>query len=120
MLTTTNIIRIAAAVLALLVVVALASALLSGSRAKVEARLNGNRADAAIGSGEDAVRTVGNQAAAETATDAITRENDHAIRSAPGADAPVDPAASDAGLRGLCRRAAYRRDPRCLQFTPAR
>lgn len=112
--------RIAAALLALVVVVLLANALLGGKRAAVEARLNGNLAGAAVQSGADAVQTVGAQGASETTIDAQTKENDHAIRAAPGAGAPVDPAAHNAGLGGLCKRAAYRLDARCVQFTPAR
>ena len=56
----------------------------------------------------------------QSATDTITRENDHAIRTAPGADAPVDPALRDTGLAGLCRRAAYRGDPKCVQHADPR
>ncbi|WP_294195852.1 hypothetical protein [uncultured Sphingomonas sp.] len=61
-------------------------------------------------------------AAADTATamteaakiDATTRENDRAIRSTPGAVAPVPVAVNDAGVRALCVRSAYRDHPRCV------
>lgn len=85
------------------------------STAKTEAKLSGNQTGAAFESGKDAVDTLGKSAARDAATDTITRENDRAIRNAPGAAAPVDPAARDAGLRSLCRRAAYRGKPECLQ-----
>lgn len=75
---------------------------------------------AATQSGADAVDTVGRSQSVERAADEMTRENDDAIRFAPGADAPVDPAVRDAGLAGLCRRASYRNDPKCVQFAPAR
>lgn len=99
---------------------ALRHALVGGAVAKVEARLSGQQVGAAQASGGDAVNTVASVAASEAAGDALTLENDRAIRTAPGAAAPVDPALARAGMRGLCRRAAYSGDQRCLQFTPAR
>jgi type II secretory pathway component PulM len=88
--------------------------------AKAEARLSKNQTEAALESGADAVGTVGAVGATEVQIDVITRENERAIREAPGADAPVDPALRTAGLQALCRRAAYRGRPECLQFAPAR
>lgn len=44
---------------------------------------------------------------------ATTKENEDAIRSAPGADTRVPAAANDAGLRALCLRPSYRDQPRC-------
>lgn len=82
--------------------------------AKTEAKLATGQADAAMKSGADAVQTVGNRMDADAATDTITRENNDAIRNAEGADAPVAAGVRDAGLASLCRRAAYRRDPKCL------
>lgn len=87
----------------------------AASTAKTETKLVTGQADAALKSGADAARTVGKTAGAEAATDSITRENERAIRNAPGADAPVDPALHGAGLRGLCRYAAYRGKPECVQ-----
>lgn len=98
----------------------LVSTVIGGASAKTEARLARNAAGAAIESGRDAVNTIGKQMASEDAIDIISRENEHEIRNAPGARAPVDPAARDAALRSLCRRAAYRERPECLQFAPAR
>ena len=88
--------------------------------AKAEMRLAAGQAGAALASGQDAGNAIGNRMDADAATDTITRENDHAIRTAPGADAPVDPALRDAALAGLCRRAAYRRDPKCVQHADPR
>jgi len=88
--------------------------------ARAEASLATGQAGAALASGQDAANTIGNRMEADAATDTVTRENDHAIRTAPGADAPVDPALRDAALRGLCRRAAYRHDPKCLQHVDPR
>jgi len=83
--------------------------------AKVETRLANGQAGAALASGQDSANAIGNRMDADAGEDATTRENDHAIRTAPGAGAPVDPALRDAALRGLCRRAAYRNDPKCVQ-----
>lgn len=90
---------------------------ITGQAAKTDARLKENQVEAAVSSGQDAVGTLGGVMAGEDKTDMITRENNDEIRNAEGADAPVDPAVRNAGLRGLCRRAAYRERDECLQFT---
>lgn len=97
----------------------LISTLIGGANARTEAKLARSQAEAAIESGTDAVTTIGKQIATESADDALTRKNDHEIRTAPGADAPVDPAAARAGLRSLCARRAYRERPECLQYAAA-
>ncbi len=88
--------------------------------AKTSASLSTGQAGAAIASGHDAADTIGNRMTNDADTDAITRENADVIRNARGADAPVDPDADAAGLRSLCRRAAYRRDPQCVQHPDPR
>lgn len=93
----------------------LVATLTGGKRAKVEAKLNGNVAGAAIASGQDAVATVGQTQASEAAVDAVGRENTAAIHNAPGADAKVDPGASGAGIRAICRRASARNDSKCAK-----
>lgn len=108
------------AVVVMLAALWLLGALTSGQRAKSEAKLGRNTTEAALGSGRDAVATVGQQSAAEDAIDATTKENAHAIHNAEGADAPVAAPARDAGLASLCRRAAYRQRGECVQFTPPR
>lgn len=97
----------------------LSSALSGGRSAKVKGDLAAGQADAAIASGQDAAGTVAGAGARESAIDQQTRENEHAIRNAPGADAPVDPRARDVGMQSLCKRAAYSGDPRCVQLAPA-
>jgi len=119
-MTRTTIIRLAAVLLAALLALYLVNAVTGGKVAQAVARLQTNIAGAAIESGRDAVQAVGSQGSAEDAIDQRVKENERAIRSAPGADAPVDPALRDTALRGLCRHAANRGDPRCVQFTPAR
>ena len=88
--------------------------------ARTETRLAGGQASAAIASGQDSANMIGNRMSADAVEDSITRENHDAIQHAAGADAPVDPALRDAGLAGLCRRAAYRGNPQCLQHADSR
>lgn len=111
---------IALVVLALLAAIMVQHSCSAARTATATARLATGQAGAAIASGHDAADTIGNRMAGDAAGDAITRENEDAIRNAHGADAPVDPAASTTGLRGLCRRAAYRRDPQCVQYADPR
>jgi multidrug efflux pump subunit AcrA (membrane-fusion protein) len=111
---------VVAALMACLLVAGLARHVITGgASAKTEARVAESQADAANASAAEAIAIIASGAASEAAIDAITLENDRAIRSAPGAGAPVDPGVAAAGLAGLCRRAAYLHNQRCLQFTPA-
>lgn len=101
---------------ALLVIAILAIGKCSYDRtAKTRVELSEGQAGAARDSGKDAVETVGQQAGRENDADRITEENENEIRNAEGASDPVAPGVRDAGLGSLCRRAAYRDDPRCLQ-----
>lgn len=106
--------------LAAFIVLAIGSALLSGSRAKVESKLNGNRADAAVETGRDAANTVANVSTGAASIDQATMENERAIREAQGADVPLNPDVHRAGIVGLCRYPAYRGRSECMQFTPSR
>lgn len=85
------------------------------AQAKVDAGLASARSESA----GDAVGTVSGAADRESAIDATSRENDHAIRSAPGASAPVDPAVAAAGRRALCLRHAYRDSEQCKRLLNA-
>ncbi|HQS70900.1 MAG: hypothetical protein B7Y36_08170 [Novosphingobium sp. 28-62-57] len=87
--------------------------------AGAEADLSAKTGKAQGQAGADAVNAAGAASERQSETDKITRENDAKIRSAAGADQPVDPAVGDAGRMGLCRRAAYRGKPECMRFTPA-
>jgi type II secretory pathway component PulM len=91
----------------------------SARTASTEAKLNRNQTSAALASGADAVETLGDQAAREAAIDRTTKENADAIRSAPGADAPVTDELDAVARERLCRRAVYRVRPECLQFPAA-
>ena len=103
------------AVVAGLLIWWLIATLMGGKRAEVQAKLNANVAGAAVESGKDAVNTVGQAAGRAEQGDQLTRENSDAIHAAPGSDAKVDPAARDTGLASLCKRAAYRLDPKCVR-----
>lgn len=113
-------ILVALLILALLAAIVAQRSCSAARSARAAAKLATSQAAAAIASGQDAANTIGNRMGDDAAGDAITRENDDAIRNAPGALAPVDPAVAAAGLRGLCRRAAYRRDPQCVQHADPR
>lgn len=64
-------------------------------------------------SARDAIGTAGAAAARERESEELTRSNQKEIRNATGAADPVHPGVNDAGLRALCRRAAYRDSERC-------
>ncbi|MEG3152984.1 hypothetical protein U1769_24085 [Sphingomonas sp. ZT3P38] len=88
--------------------------------AKTTTKLATGQAGASLASGADAVDTTGAVQGNEIAADAITQENDDAIHNAEGAGAPVAAPVRNAGLASLCRRAAYRGDPKCVQQPSAR
>jgi Flp pilus assembly protein TadB len=83
-----------------------------------QGRVDRGQTEALSNSAADAVDTLGNAAAREGASEDLTRSNEQEIRNAPGAKAPVDPAARAAGLRSLCRRAAYRDSEQCRMLKP--
>lgn len=91
-------------------------------RAKVEAaQATGSsiQSQATAKAAQDALKiTVDNQAA-HSRIDVVTHEATDAIRSAPGASAPIDPAADAAGRRALCLYDAYRAQPACQQLLDA-
>ena len=78
-----------------------------------QARVERSQAEAASNSAADAVGTVARSGEASAASEALTRDNEGKIRAADGANAPVNPAARDAGITALCKRQAYQSDPRC-------
>jgi hypothetical protein len=81
-----------------------------------QARVDQGQAGAMQNSATDAVAAQGQANANEQASEALTRTNDQEIRHAAGADAQINPAVRDAGLRSLCRRSAYRDSQRCRVF----
>ena len=82
-------------------------------RQRAEIRLGKEQAGAATASGRDAVATTGAAAARERASDELSDSNKQEIEHAQGAEVAVGRAVHDAGIGGLCRRAAYRDSERC-------
>jgi hypothetical protein len=78
-----------------------------------QTRVERSQAEAASNSAADAIGTVARSGEAERASEDLTRTNEQQIRAAEGSNAAVNPAARDAGIAALCRRQAYRDDPRC-------
>lgn len=115
---------VAIAVLALIAAILIALAFMlsrcgHNNRERAQSRVNSGQAGAFANSAADAVEVQQNAAARERASDDLSRTNEEEIRHANGANAPVDPAVRDAGLRSLCKRAAYRDSRGCKLFKSA-
>lgn len=82
-------------------------------RQQAEIRLGKEQGEAATASGRDAVAMTGAAAQRERASDELSTTNQRRIDHAQGADVAVGDAVHDAGIDGLCRRAAYRDSERC-------
>lgn len=78
-----------------------------------QARVERSQAEAQSNSAADAISTVARSGEAERASEELTRSNEREIRAAPGANDHVNSGVDLAGRKALCRRAAYRDDPRC-------
>lgn len=87
-----------------------------GAQSKVSA----GQAGAAGESGKDAVDTTAGAGRREASSEELTRQNERDIRGAEGAGDQVKPGVQGAGLAALCKRTAYRDDPRCKAKEPAR
>jgi flagellar biosynthesis/type III secretory pathway M-ring protein FliF/YscJ len=83
-----------------------------------QSRLERAQGDAQANSAADAVNTISRSGEAQAASEELTRKNEQEIRNAKGAGDAVDPAVRDAGIRSLCRRAAYRDSERCRLLKP--
>jgi hypothetical protein len=93
----------------------------SGGQQRAQGRVTTGQAGAFANSTGDAIATQQAAHGREDASEQLSRTNEEEIRNAQGASAPVNPAVRDAGLRSLCRRAAYRDSARCkLLDAPAR
>lgn len=101
------------ALLALVLLVVLPGSCRRERNAAATARVERGAAKAASDNGRDAVATVGRAAVRRDTIERVTRTNQEEIRHANGAEARVAAAVRDAGIVGLCRRDAYRDDPRC-------
>lgn len=81
-----------------------------------QGKLDQAQSEAARNSSVDAIDTQGEVSERQTKGEDLTRSNEKEIRDAKGASDPVDPAVTDAGLRSLCRRAAYRNSEQCRVY----
>jgi FtsZ-interacting cell division protein ZipA len=81
-----------------------------------QARVGRSQADAASKSAEDAIGTVTKAGERETASETLTRDNERDILAAEGAGDRVNMDVHSAGLKALCKRAAYKDAPRCAPF----
>lgn len=85
---------------------------------RAQSRVDAAQSEAASNSAADAIGTVTAAGTRETASEAQTRESEREIRAAEGAGERVKPGVDVAGRRALCRREAYRNDPRCKGVKP--
>lgn len=78
-----------------------------------QSRVDSAQSGAASNSAADAINAVSGAGGREAASEGITRDNERDIRAAEGAGDKVKPGVNSAGRAALCRREAYRNDPRC-------
>ena len=111
--------KLTAAGIALVLILAVVVGVMThNARSAAEAKVSGAMTAARVEAGADAGQVVDSAHTAATASEDLTRKNADEIRNAPGASAALDPALNDAGLRSLCRRAAYRGRPECAVQQP--
>jgi len=84
--------------------------------ARQEGRIAAEQADAATDKGRQSIEEAGKAARDNTATQDLRRTNEQDIRAAEGAGDGVNPGAAGAGRRSLCKYAAYRDRPECVQL----
>lgn len=82
-----------------------------------EAEVSAKLSDARTKSAADAISIQDGASDAAAASEQLSRESADAIRNAPGADQRLDPGLNRAGRERLCRRAAYRDHPDCVQLS---
>lgn len=83
--------------------------------AETKARIEARKSDNALQSGADAANTVGTRAQIDVNIDATSRRNSDEIYSIPGAQAPVSVDVNRASIVRMCRYAANRNNPNCVQ-----
>lgn len=90
----------------------------NGRQEAAQARVSTGQADAFANSAADSIAVQQAASGRERASEDQSRTNEKEIRDAQGANDAVNPAVRDAGVRSLCRRAAYRDSPRCKLLEP--
>ena len=114
-------IAVIAAIAALMLLAALVPGCIAKRHAQAaQARVDASQAQAASDSAKDAINATAAAGARETASEDMTRTNDSRIRASEGAGVRVGAGVNMEGRRALCRRAAYRDDPKCAMFKGAK
>jgi len=85
---------------------------------RAQSRVDAAQSEAASNSAADAIGTVSKAGEREAGSEALTRENEREIRAAEGANQRIGPGVDYAGRAALCRREAYRNDPKCKAVKP--
>jgi Flp pilus assembly protein TadB len=83
-----------------------------------QSRVDHAQGEAMSTSANDAVDTTAAAGKRESQSEDLTRSNEREIRAAPGASDRVNAGVDAAGRAALCRRAAYREDPKCKGAKP--
>jgi hypothetical protein len=83
-----------------------------------QSRVERSQAEAASNSAADAINAVMGVGANQAASEDLGRTNERDIRAAEGADTRIGAGVNLAGRKALCKRAAYRDDPKCKGLTP--
>lgn len=116
---TARLIAIAVGIIALVVVVGLVvRSCDSGKQKAAQSRVDQSQGEAQRNSSADAINTVTGVGSNTSASEELTRQNERDIRNAEGANQRVGSGVDLAGRRSLCKRAAYRDDPKCRMFKP--
>jgi hypothetical protein len=85
---------------------------------RAQSKVTGAQAGAQQESGADAINTVSGAGQREAGSEDLTRSNEREIRDAEGAGTRIGPGVDYAGRAALCRREAYRNDPKCKVVKP--
>jgi hypothetical protein len=78
-----------------------------------QSRVERSQAEAASNSAADAINTVTGVGTNQAASEDLGRTNERDIRAAEGANTKISAGVNAAGRAALCKRAAYRDDPKC-------
>lgn len=114
-----SILMITAIGLLLIIIITLGPAACNKIRSlTAQNRMNEAQHGALKNSAHDAVETVGKAAERERAGEAEVRRENEEIRNAEGADKPVDAGVGAAGVRALCAKPGFDRDPKCRLLQP--
>jgi uncharacterized protein (UPF0333 family) len=78
-----------------------------------QSRVERSQAEAASNSAADAINTVTGVGTNQAASEDLGRTNERDIRAAEGASTKIGAGVNAAGRSALCKRQAYRDDPKC-------